>query len=365
MSMTEKFILIGAKPPEKLVPNPGGQLTASLGLIEYAESIGYEISVIDTTQSSFPVPPLKKRVFRGLARVWQLWKELRCKDVCGVIIFSSSGFSFYERIVLSAICRIYAVPDVFFVRSGHFYNEIKKSALKRGVAKLLLKIPHVIGAQGKNWVEFYDALGVHEARVVIVRNWLSADHPECNGLVSCDSNSLVKFVFVGWLVKEKGVRQLLEAARALWKHHKFTLQIIGGGTLTAYCREFVESNALQDCIVIHGWQEKDFIIKTLKKSHVFVLPSEAEGFPNALLEAMALGLPSICTQVGGVPDSLRNEVNGYLLKDNSISSIYSAMKSYIDEPVLIQEHSVNAVKIYNKLHNRNKNCQTLFNQFRV
>lgn len=363
--MAGKYILVGAKPSEKPAPNPGGQLTASLGLIEYAKSLGYEISVIDTTQSSFPIPPLKARVFRGFSRVRQLWKKLSRRDVSGVIIFSSSGFSFYERILLSAICRVYQVPDIFFVRSGHFYNEVKSSIIKRIAAMVLLKIPHIIGAQGQDWVEFYKGLGVREDRTVVVRNWLGKNIPECSDLVICNSNSLVKFVFVGWLVKEKGVDKLLAAAHALSKNNKFILQIIGGGTLESYCRDFVESNGLHDYIEINGWQDNDFIVKALKSSHVFILPSEAEGFPNALLEAMALGLPSICTQVGGVSDSLKNEVNGYLLKDNSISSIIIAMRNYIEEPWLIEEHSGNTLKIYNKLHNRKQNCQILFSQFKV
>lgn len=358
--MLKKFILVGAKPPEKAIPNPGGQLTASLGLIEYAQKQGYKIRVIDTTQSSFPVPPLKQRIYRGFSRVKQLWSILKTEDISGVIIFSSSGFSFYERIFLSGICRIFHVPDMFFVRSGHFYNEINSSYLKRVSAKFLLQLPRIIGAQGQNWVEFYKSIGVNEKKITIVRNWVGKDVPTKTNYIDCIPRQVVNFVFVGWLVKEKGVLELLDAALFLSKKHKFTLRLIGGGTLESYCYNFVKSNNLESYIFLDGWQEHVLVLNKLMLSHVFILPSEAEGFPNALLEAMALGLPSICTRVGGVSDSLKNNVNGFILEDNSVDSIVGAMTNYIDKPELINQHSIQSKKLFEKLHDRDENCQLIF-----
>ena len=358
--MNKKFILVGAKPSEKPSPNPGGQLTASLGLIEYAKSKGYEVNVIDTTQSSFPVPPIKQRIFRGWGRVKLLWSMLRMGGVSGVIIFSSSGFSFYERIFLSGICRILHVPDLFFIRSGHFYNQINSSFFKRSITKILIKVPGIIGAQGHDWVKFYKSIGVNEKRIVLVRNWVSKKIKINKKPISCDSGDVIKFVFVGWLVKEKGVRELLDAALSLSKKHKFVLQIIGGGTLENYCRDFVELNQLHNYILINGWQKHDVVLNTLKSSHVFILPSEAEGFPNALLESMALGLPGICTRVGGVSDSLVNGINGFLLESNRIGEVTNAMNSYLDNPELINQHSIQTIRIFKELHNREENCQLIF-----
>jgi glycosyltransferase involved in cell wall biosynthesis len=362
--MIKKYILVGAKPQDVMSTNPGGQLTASLGLISYADSFGHEIEVIDTTQSSFPVPPMKERLKRGLSRLKQLWTSLKSGSVSGVIIFSSSGFSFYERIALSATCRLFRVPDIFFVRSGHFYNELKLSFVKRCIAGTLLKIPRIIGAQGQDWVDFYNSLGVSTSRTVIVRNWLSNDFPVSSELKVCSDSTTLKFVFVGWLVKEKGVPELLEAALQLSGKFKFELHLIGGGTLEGYCKEYVQTNNLQNNIVLHGWKESDEVIETLKYCHVFVLPSIAEGFPNALLEAMAMGLPSICTNVGGVADSLKNGENGFLLNSNSVPSLVSAMTAYLKHPELIKQHSYNTLHIYLENHNQEKNCELLFNQFR-
>lgn len=112
------FILVGAMPSDDLSQNPGGQLTASLGLMQYARDRGYELMVIDTTQRSFPVPPIYMRLQKGIRRVLRLSALLRKKKVNGVILFSGFGLSFYERVFMSIICRMFCVKDLFLSDLG-------------------------------------------------------------------------------------------------------------------------------------------------------------------------------------------------------------------------------------------------------
>jgi len=360
--MSKKFVLIGAKPPNGKVSNPGGQLTASIGLVDFIESMGHEIDVIDTTQSSFPVPPLKERLAKGLNRSKRLYCLLKIEKISGVIIFSSSGFSFYERIVQSLMCRFFKVPDVFFVRSGHFMTSVNNSTTNRLLAKLLLRIPYKLGVQGNAWRIFYRSLGVKKNKTVLVRNWLQQDFPVATTFKEY-KNKPIKFVFVGWLVKEKGIPQLLAATKRLSKEYNFELHLIGGGTLEGFCENFVEKENLDEIVHLHGWLDKLQVIENVSDSDVFILPSAAEGFPNALLESMALGLPAICTNVGGVSDSLLHNENGFLLESNSSDLVYNAMKSYLDNPELIYQHSQKSLDIYNENHDRTQNCKVLLDQF--
>ena len=71
----KRFILVGADPHGGKVAHPGGQLTACEGLIRYAEKNSLGVEVIDTTQSSFPVPPIGERLKRGFSRVLELRKN--------------------------------------------------------------------------------------------------------------------------------------------------------------------------------------------------------------------------------------------------------------------------------------------------
>lgn len=357
------YIFIGAKKPENGLGNPGGQLTASIGLNEYATLNNFRLIIIDTLQPSFPVPPVLFRLMRGMKRVYQLICILLTKKVNGIIIFSSAGLSFYERMLMALISRFYGIKTIFFMRSGLFVGEINNSRIKRFISKWLLKIPNLIAMQGDSWRAFFDDLGVPRSKMLTVRNWPSGDISSDYQPINMSSNSRIRFCFVGWLVKEKGVIELFEAIKLLANKYNFEFVFVGGGSLQSQLENEIKTNKLQSYVRVTGWLSPKEVHQNLRDSHVFVLPSWAEGFPNTLLEAMAFGLPAICTNVGGVSDSLINEHNGFLLADSSIKSIAEAMQNYILLPELVCRHSVATLEIFHKQHNKEQNCGLIFQQF--
>ena len=357
------YILVGAKPPVDKASNPGGQLSMSIGLCDYVLSQGNNIEVIDTLQDSFPLPPFYARLKRGGRRMAQLLRLLNTRQVKGVIIFSAEGFSFYERILMAGMCRLYCVQSVFFMLSGFFVNDMQRSWVARSVARALLRLPTVIGIQGDAWRPFYKKLGVQSARLITIMNWSPHGFLTERHSIKLGDNQLMRFCFVGWLVKEKGVVELFDAIKILAAHYAFEFVFVGGGTLQVELNEKIIESNLTERVMVTGWCEADEVKAYLNDSHVFVLPSKAEGFPISLLEAMSLGLPSICTNVGAIGDSLKDGVNGYLLSDGSSESIAEAMKRYLIEPELIARHSVAALETVKLQHNRDENCRLLFDQF--
>ena len=358
----KRFILVGADPAAGNVAHPGGQLTASKGLIRYGRQQGFIIDVIDTTQSSFPVPSLGTRLKKGWMRLVRLSSLLSTDHYDGVIIFSSFGFSFYEKILLAAVCRARGIKAMFFMRSGHFLNSVNEAFLRRYVFSLLLKVPFTIGAQGRPWVDFYRSLGVAENKICVVRNWISDGFPVALQPKERPREKPINFVYVGWLVGAKGIRELLTAAEQLKHKYQFTLTLIGGGTLSEFAIE-KSSTSLAGYLEVLGWQENLQVQQQLAAADVFVLPSLAEGFPNALLEAMAMGLPAICTDVGAVSDSLHNEVNGFLLPTNRPETIARAMEAYLENPELLVSHAEKTLEIFKRQHGWESNCSRLFDQF--
>lgn len=358
----KRFILVGADPSKGSAEHPGGQITACDGLIRYARQEGLTVDVIDTNQSSFPVPALKTRIFKGLARLKELNTLLSKYSYQGVIIFSSAGFSFYERCLMAGLCRLRSVQSLLFIRSGHFIQEVKASKTRNFLTRIMLKFPSRIGAQGRPWVDFYRTLGISEKRICIVRNWISFDFPIAAHAKRVDADASVSFVFVGWLVEAKGILQLLTAVEKLKGKYNFTVSLIGGGTLKETARKRAETD-LVDHITVFGWQDKKQVQEHLEAADIFILPSSAEGFPNALLEAMALGLPAISTDVGAISDSLFDNVNGFLLPDNNPERIAEAMEEYLKNPDLVALHSQETLKIFNRQHGWKANCSHLFSQF--
>lgn len=354
------FILVGAKPPRNTLSNPGGQLTMSIGVCEYILSEGCRIEVIDTLQASFPLPSFSARLKRGFSRIYQLLKLLRTDQVDGVIIFSANGPSFYERILMAGLCRLYHVKSIFFMLAGPFVGEMERSWVARSLAKILLKMPDVIGIQGDSWRPFYRMLRVEEERLLTIRNWLPRDFLPADKPIVCHRHDMICFCFVGWLIEDKGVRELFSAIKTLTPEYRFEFLFVGGGTLQVELEEKIKQSNLSARVKVTGWLDSRGVREHLKKSHVFILPSKAEGFPLALLEAMSLGLPAICTNVGAVADSLIDGRNGFLLKDGKKDTIVRAMKRYLITPELVAEHSIEARKIVTEQHDREKNCMLLF-----
>lgn len=359
------YVLVGAKPPEGKTFNPGGQLSMSLGVMDYVASQNYQLEIVDTLQGSFPMPSLWRRFSRGVKRIIHVLKLLNTRSIKGVIIFSANGLSFYERSLIAGIARLYRVNTVFFMLSGLFVDQINKSVCERFLAKVLLKIPTVLAIQGDAWRFFYRRLGVDENKIVTIRNWLPLDYTTRQQPIECKSQELIRFCFIGWLVEAKGVKELFEAINVLAKRYVFEFIFVGGGTLEKELNEKIEENNLAKHVTVTGWVSTEVVKQYLSQSHVFVLPSKAEGFPIALLEAMSLGLPAICTDVGAIADSLFNTSNGYLLKDGSAESIAQAMEQYLLDPELIGQHSTETLRVFREYHDREQNCKVLFDQFNV
>jgi glycosyltransferase involved in cell wall biosynthesis len=351
--------LVGAKPTKSDNQNPGGQLTASVGLTNYLRLKGYTVDIVDTTQSSFPVPSLIVRLNKGFRRFVELFRLLQSNRINGVIIFASAGFSFYERICMSLLCRYFEVPDLFFIRSGHFMAKVKASYSSALFAKLLLKVPFRIGAQGNKWFEFYGMLGVDPSKTTVIRNWLP------DSIVIRDSPKVwkvdepINFIYVGWLVHEKGVIELLDAISELRSHYQFRFTFVGSGTLDAHVRQFIIDSGWDPDVVALGWKKPEEVQQLLIAADVFVLPSYAEGFPNALLEAMAKGLPAICSDVGGISDSLAHNVNGFLIPPRQHKPLVEAMEQYLLHPDLIEKHSQATLSILRSNHGLELNCQKI------
>lgn len=89
--------------------------------------------------------------------------------------------------------------------------------------------------------------------------------------------------------------------------------IVGDGEEKDHLRCFSREKGLLDKVLFTGWVTREELVEYLKQADVFALPTYAEGFSNAMLEAMAAGLPVTTTPVGGIPGFITNGGNGILV----------------------------------------------------
>jgi len=135
------------------------------------------------------------------------------------------------------------------------------------------------------------------------------------------------FCFVGRLVKDKGVQELVDAfTRLKAGSQKLRLILLGHfesdlDPLDENTRAIIESD---ERIVSPGFRSE--VSAYMAASDVFVFPSYREGFPNVVLQACAMELPSIVTDINGSNEIIRNGDNGLIVKTRDVEGLYEAMK---------------------------------------
>ena len=116
----------------------------------------------------------------------------------------------------------------------------------------------------------------------------------------------------GRLSTQKGFRYLIDAAKKVVINHPETYFFIAGkGKLQRELNEQIVQNGLASNVFLIGFHEN--IIPLLKKADLFILPSLFEGMPNALMEAMSVGVPVISTNVNGVGELMQDQKHGFII----------------------------------------------------
>jgi len=146
------------------------------------------------------------------------------------------------------------------------------------------------------------------------------------------SRKSLKLLFIGNLIKTKGVYELLEAAKKLSDEQiNFELSIIGKGPEASNLASYIAENDLSASLKLIGGVPHEKLDQWFAKSHALILPSYREGVPNVIMEALATGTPVVATKVGGIPEVITNEVNGILLENYQPDSIYKGIRKLMDE----------------------------------
>jgi glycosyltransferase involved in cell wall biosynthesis len=142
-----------------------------------------------------------------------------------------------------------------------------------------------------------------------------------------------RVVCVGRLCEQKGQLLLVEAAARLQASGEdFELVLAGDGDMRPRIEEAIARHGLQHRVRITGWISSDKVRNELAASRALVLPSFAEGLPVVIMEAMAIGRPVLSTYVAGIPELVRDGVEGWLFEAGSVEALAEAMRACLDAP---------------------------------
>jgi colanic acid/amylovoran biosynthesis glycosyltransferase len=140
---------------------------------------------------------------------------------------------------------------------------------------------------------------------------------------------------VGRLVPAKGQHILLDAASQLRDDQRpFLLRLVGDGPDRASLQQQVQKLGLSKFVRFEGAVNQDKIRVFYESADVFALASFAEGIPVVLMEAMSMEIPCIATWITGIPELIRNEIDGLLVGPSDAEGLAKALTYLMDDEVL-------------------------------
>lgn len=140
---------------------------------------------------------------------------------------------------------------------------------------------------------------------------------------------------VGRLVPAKGQHVLVAAVdRLVREGRRVTLRLVGAGPDLEPLRRDVAERGLSDVVVFEGAVNQDRIRALYAQADAFALASFAEGVPVVLMEAMAMTIPCVATRITGIPELIRDGIDGLLVAPSDDAGLARALARLIDDPAL-------------------------------
>ncbi len=325
------------------IPPPYG------GIANWTKLMDEYVKGIDDVELSFVNTAPKKRSMEGRTlwdRVvvqgtqmfkmnWQMKKLLKAEKHDAVHMTTSGQLATFRDIMMLKAAKKMGVPTVYHIRFGRVPEIAKDNTGEwKRLKKAMLLADKVIAIDTKTLGEIKKY--APEANVCYVPN--PFDMSKTVG-VEIAKELKKEVVFVGWVIKTKGIEELLCAwQNTAQKYPDWMLKIIGPCN-EDYKKELCTKYSCKN-VIFAGEQSHDEVMKNVSDAAVFTLPSYTEGFPNAVLEAMALEKPIVATSVGAIPDML--EGCGFVIAPRNSDELEKAFDRMLSDENLRCEFSKKA-----------------------
>lgn len=243
---------------------------------------------------------------------WLTRVPVRIHTFTGLVWPTSTGL---KRKVLMLTDKITCVCASHIIPEG---EGVKSDLISGGITKKPLKV-----------LGYGNVMGVDLKRF--------SRRPEIEKLAKdLRDSELFTFVFVGRIVKDKGINELCEAFKRLHKEYTDTRLWLIGPYEDSLDPISPESRSIIDGgngIYALGKKMGDELLAYYAAADCFVMPSYREGFPNTVLEAGAMGLPSIVTDINGSREIIKEGENGMIVPPQNTELLFNAMRLMIQSPI--------------------------------
>ena len=261
------------------------------------------------------------------------WVREYFKNNADLIISFLAVFNMYA--LVANICN--DIPVIVADRNDPRY--IPKNKILRFIRNRLYRKANAVVLQTKSNKEYFDSL--IQKKSYVIYNPINMNSFVGKALNTSKEKIIVS---VGRLEVQKNQIMLIEAFNEIRKKYDdYKLIIYGEGPYRKQLEDKINELNLSSYVLLPG--NKKNIFDEISKAELFVLSSNYEGMPNALIEAMCLGLPCISTRVSGATDLIQDGVNGLLVDVGDTNDLTSKITRLIDDKEYAYKLANKAIEI--------------------
>lgn len=223
-------------------------------------------------------------------------------------IHSAMRGSFWRKSFLSIVALLLRIPVVFHLHGSEMklFVDSQNWVVKKIIAWILER-QSVVVVLSESWKSYINCISP-KANVEVLPNYVRMPPP----FEKLKSN-FVRVSFLGIVGQRKGVYDLLPAFCEAKKVVDSLRLVVAGNGEVSKAQKIADQIFISESVEFKGWIDGEKKLSLLRETDIFVLPSYNEGLPISVLEAMSYGIPVVTTNVGGIPELVRADVDGYLL----------------------------------------------------
>jgi glycosyltransferase involved in cell wall biosynthesis len=323
----------------------GGTEIVTYNLAKLLAQDGHEVHVITSSKKKFFAEDIKNGFF-----VHRLtWHKIK---ILGVLCFWFNCFLLIKKIKpavthaqgvqigLSSFIskKIFGIPYIVWGQGSDIFLKWK---FKRIISGLVFKNADAVVVTTRQMSEKAIEICKKIKKIYLIPEGIDLKRTEGllkgkirNELGIEDGKKII--LFVGRLDLIKGIKYLIEAMDSIKERDKnISLMLVGDGGERQNLEKMVKDFNLEGNIVFKGWIPNEDVPRYLVAADMFVLPSLSEGAIN--MEILAAGLPVVGTNVGGMPDCIKNFENGFLVEPKNPEQLTEKILALFKDEILMQK----------------------------
>lgn len=259
-----------------------------------------------------------------------------------IIHLQGAAFASFERnMFFVRVGKLFGKKVIMHMHCADFESYYNPSSHKQRIVDTINACDLYL-VLSDSWKQYFESIGVKSNIIKVLNNTIT---PPVTKRVK-RSTDILNLLYLGVIGQRKGIYDILNALKDNKEMFEGKVVLrIGGNQEEEKLQACINEYGLQGMVKFEGFVSGEKKIECLNWADVYILPSFNEGLPIGILEAMSYRHPIISTPVGGIPEVVKDGVNGIMVKPGNVQEIAKAISAFVGDKKLIEEYGMNSIEL--------------------